>query len=315
MPSPLVYLNGRFIPFAEAALPLHDAGFVSGATIVDNARTFRQKLFRWPDHLDRFRRHCEACYIPLEFSNDHLTAIGEELIERNVRLLPPGSELHLVTFATPGPLGFYVGGSNGPATFGMATHAVSFERYRRFFIEGVSLAVAGIQSSDSHDLVPPPVKHRSRLSWHVAERTINDRGSRFYCPNAVPVVLNHLGIGDTAIGSLLAVVKNAVICPVPETVLESISVKVVGELCRDLGIRCEPLPLDWRSLCADDAALSFHPSEVLLTGTGFTVAGVKQFWIGDRKREFHWPGPVYRRLMSAWSERVGVDIERQFRGD
>ena len=32
MNTPLAYLNGRLLPFAEAALPLHDAGFVSGAT-------------------------------------------------------------------------------------------------------------------------------------------------------------------------------------------------------------------------------------------------------------------------------------------
>jgi hypothetical protein len=74
MTSPFVFLNGQFLPFAEAALPLHDAGFVSGATVVDNARTFRHKLFLWPDHLARFRRDCEACYIPLEATDEQLTA-------------------------------------------------------------------------------------------------------------------------------------------------------------------------------------------------------------------------------------------------
>src|ERR1700734_2262979 len=111
MPTPLVYLNGRFVPFSEAALPLHDAGFVSGATVVDNARTFRHKLFRWPDHLGRFRKDCETCQILLEASDEQLTNVAAELVERNAKLLPPGGELQLVTFATPGPLGFYLGES------------------------------------------------------------------------------------------------------------------------------------------------------------------------------------------------------------
>ena len=82
---------------------------MSGATVVDNARTFRHKLFRWPDHLERFRRDCRTCYVPLEATDDQLTATAEELVAHNAAQLPPGGELQLVTFATPGPLGFYLG--------------------------------------------------------------------------------------------------------------------------------------------------------------------------------------------------------------
>src|SRR5205814_1384206 len=154
--APLAYLNGRLVPFADAGLPLSDAGFVSGATVVDNARTFRHELFRWPDHLARFRRDCTACYVPLEATDEQLTATAEELVAHNARLLPPGGELQLVTFATPGPLGFYLGeASDGPATLGMATYPLPFARYRRFFTEGATLAVAGMQHSDPADLLPP----------------------------------------------------------------------------------------------------------------------------------------------------------------
>src|SRR6266508_4614466 len=123
MHSQLAYFNGRFVPFADAGLALHDAGFVSGATVVDNARTFRHKLFRWPDHLARFRHDCEACLVPLRATEEQLTAAAEELVSQNAKLLPLGGELQLVTFATPGPLGFYLGSeTNGPPTLGMHTY-------------------------------------------------------------------------------------------------------------------------------------------------------------------------------------------------
>lgn len=318
MTAPIAYLNGQFLPFAEAALPLHDAGFVSGATVVDNARTFRHKLFRWPDHLARFRRDCDACYVPLEATDEQLTATAEELISHNTRLLPRGGELQLVTFATPGPLGFYLGeATSGPPTLGMATYPLPFARYRKFFTEGVTLAVAGMQHSDTADLLPPRVKHRSRMLWHIAERTLHDPTSRFHRPGAVPVVVNQLGIADTAVGCILAVAGDRVIRPVAGTVLESISAKVMNELCGTVGLKCTDEPIDFRYFCrsikpGESKGIIGRVSELLLAGSGFCVAGVQRFAIGKQSREYTWPGPVFRKLLAAWNDLVGVDIAKQF---
>jgi branched-subunit amino acid aminotransferase/4-amino-4-deoxychorismate lyase len=320
MNTPLAYLNGRFVPFTEAALPLHDAGFVSGATVVDNARTFRHKLFRWPDHLARFRRDCAECYIPLDTTDEQLTTTAEELVAHNAKLLPPGGEFQLVTFATPGPLGLYLGEStNGSPTLGMVTYPLPFARYRRFFTEGVTLAVAGLQHSDPADMLPPRIKHRSRMFWHVAERTLNDPASRFHMPGAVPVVLNRVGIADTAIGCILAATDEALIHPVAGTVLESISTKVIVELCSAVGLKAAGGPLDFRRFChplepGATGGVADSASELLITGTGFCVAGVKRFASGKHFRDYSWPGPVFTKLLVAWSDLVGVDIAKQFTG-
>ena len=317
MNAPLAYLNGRFLPFGEATLPLHDAGFVSGATVVDNARTFRHALFRWPDHLARFRRDCAACYVPLEQSDEQLTSTAGELVAHNAELLPPGGELQLVTFATPGPLGFYLGeAANGPPALGMVTYPLPFARYRRFFTEGVALAVAGVQSAHAADLLTPRVKHRSRLFWHVAERTLRDPASRFHAPDAVPVVLNHDGVADTAIGCVLAVAGDTVLRPVPGSVQDSISAKVIAELCAATGLTCRDESLDFRSLCRavenGEERTAARVSELLLAGTGFCVAGVKRFACGQQSRDYARPGPVIGKLLAAWSDLVGVNIAKQF---
>ncbi|MBA4186732.1 MAG: hypothetical protein C0467_01815 [Planctomycetaceae bacterium] len=316
--SPLAYLHGKIVPFAEAALPLHDAGFVSGATVVDNARTFRHKLFRWPDHLARFRRDCQTCYVPLEMSDEQLTATAEELVSHNARLLPPGGELQLVTFATPGPLGVYLGESaNGPPTLGMVTYPLPFGRYRRFFTEGVTLASAGFQSSNLADVLPPEIKHRSRLFWYVAEKRVSDPVCEDHCPGAVPVVFSQNGVGDTAIGGILVVVNGAVIRPDCGTALDSVSVKVVGELCESLGVPFHYAPLDMRGLTGrkqhtpPDPTVT-HAREILLAGSGFCLAGAKRFVSGKHGRDYEWPGPVFRKLLAAWSDLVGVDIKKSF---
>jgi len=326
MNTPFAYLNGAFVPFAEAALPLHDAGFVSGATIVDNARTFRHQLFRWPDHLARFRRDCADCYVPLAASDSELSRVAHELVAHNAKLLPSGGELQLVTFATPGTLGFYTGSENGPPTLGMVTYPLPFARYRRFFTEGVTLAVAGMQSNAPHDLLPPRVKHRSRLFWHIAAHALRDPNSPLCWqlqppatdPTVVPVVLNG-GAADTAIASVLLVVGNTILAQNADSVQDSVSVKVIEELCGPLGLKFERAPLDMRCFCGppqpgDEKGISPRVSEVLLAGTGFGVAGVRRFGARDRHRDYAWPGPVCAQLLAAWSELAGVDIVRQFAG-
>lgn len=301
MNTPLAYLNGRLLPFADAALPLHDAGFVSGATVVDNARTFRHTLFRWGDHLARFRRDCGACYVPLDATDAQLTAMAEELVAHNAKLLPPGGELQLVTFATPGPLGFYLGEpTNGPPTLGMVTYPLPTARYRRFFTDGVTLAVVG---AHGESLLSPTVKHRSRMLWHVA-----DHRARLIRPGALAVLTDGRGgLTETSLANALAVVDGVVTSPPRETVLDGISLRVTRELCESLGVSFAEAPLP-------TAALSSF-SEVLLTGTGFCLAGVSEVIdAGDRSHRLPWPGPVLRKLLAAWSDLVGVDIEKQFTG-
>jgi branched-chain amino acid aminotransferase len=303
--TPLAFLNGRLVPFAEAGLPLHDAGFVSGATVVDNARTFRHKLFRWPDHLARFRRDCGACYVPLEATDEQLTATAEELVAHNAKLLPPGGELQLVTFATPGPLGFYVGESaNGPPTLGMVTYPLPFARYRRFFTEGATLAAVGIHEVRSDAVLPPTVKHRSRMLWHVADHKAREKTQN---PAALGILLDSsMAVTETSIANFLAVIEGVVTSPPRDRILDGISLRVTGELCAMHGI-----PFVAASVTLADV---HRISEAMLTGTGFCVAGVREYhhYWNPQPQRLTWPGPVYRKLLAAWSDLVGVDIQKQF---
>lgn len=305
MNAPLAYLNGRLMPFAEAALPLHDAGFVSGATVVDNARTFRHKLFRWTDHLERFRRDCAVCHVKLDATDAHLTATAEELVAHNARLLPTGGELQVVTFATPGPLGFYLGEApNGPPTLGMVTYPLPLARYRKFFTDGIVLYP--VPSAGAPDgIVSPTVKHRSRMAWHVADHRARAEAGK----SAAVAVATHNGcLTETGIANLLIVLDGGVVTPPHETVLDGISLRVTRELCRDAGARFTEAPVSFADV--------ERASEMLLTGTGFCLAGVRELVGGQKSgsRTFDWPGPVFTKLLAAWSALVGVDVAQQFTG-
>lgn len=297
MTKSLTYLNGRFLPSGEAALSFHDAGFVYGATVVDNARTFRQRLFRWTDHLARFRRDCCACCVPLDATDPEITAAAEELVAHNAKLLPPGGELQLATFATPGPLGLQSGqAANGPPTLGMTTYPLPFDRYRRFFTEGVTLVTIGHQPADATAILPPRIKHRSRMAWWKAGQITS--GSP-YPPGAIALFTDSLcgTITETAIANFACVLGTELCVPPSNMVLDGISLRVTAEL-NEVPMREQMLPLS----CLPEMA------EAMLMGTGFCIAGVRAV----NGRTLPWPGPVFRRLLAAWSDHVGVDIARQF---
>jgi branched-chain amino acid aminotransferase len=299
--SPLACLNGHFLPAHEAALPLHDAGFASGATVTDFCRTYGHRLFRWSDHQARFRRDCAACLVPLLPSDATLTAVAEELIRHNAALIGTAADLALIVFATPGPLPHYLGsaGPPGPPTWGLHTFPLPFARYRPFVAEGVTLLVPGHQAADPEAILPPQVKHRSRMLWWIADQLVRSRPGA--PAHALALLTDAPGgtVTETAIGNFLLVQKGVVHTPPRRRILDGISLRVVEELCAVLGIPFaeKSIPL---SACAD-------AEEALLCGTAFGVVGVRRI----EEWELPWPGPILGRLLEAWSDRVGVDLRQQ----
>lgn len=299
-PEPLAFLNGRLVPRAELTVACHDAGFVSAATVTDFARTYGRRLFRWPDHLARFRRDCAACRIPLPFADVELTIAAEQLLGANGRLLEAEDEFAVVTFATPGPLAHMSGAAeSGPPTVGMHTFRLPVERYAGFAEGGATLAVVGRHADSS--LIPGGVKHRSRLHWYLAEKAVAEQ-----CPGAVAVLVDEHGANaDTAIAGVLAVAGTVVYRSPVGRVLDSVSLQVAEEACGKLGLGWEEAAFDFEGLCrpvepAERGTFADRVTEVLLAGSGFGVAGVSRCAAPRSRREFPAPGPVCRQLRRVW---------------
>ena len=304
-PEPLAFHNGRFVRRSEVAVAFHDAGFVSAATVTDFARTYGRRLFRWPDHLARFRRDCAACHIPLNVTDEELTAAAEQLLSHNAAVLAPGDEFAVVTFATPGPLGYMAeAAESGPPTVGMHTFRLPVERYARFADVGASLAVAGTVAESS--VLPGGVKHRSRLHWWLAEKLVAERH-----PGAVAVLVDdHAASADTALGGVLAVAGTTVYRSPAGRVQDSISLLVAKEACAALGLTWEETAFDFEGLCrpvdpVERGTFADRVTEVLLAGSGFGVAGASRCATQFTHRDFPWPGPVCEDLQRVWQSMTG----------
>ncbi len=300
MTQPLAYRNGQLRPGPFDEVPVFDAGFVFGATVTDLVRTFHQKLFRFDDHLARFRQSCRLCRIPLPIGDRDLRIDAAKLIEHNAALLWPHQELALVLLATPGPVLHYLGvpadklPAIAPSTHMMHTFPLPFARYRRLFTDGATLIVPPTVPIPA-GAIDPRAKMRSRMHWWIAEQQAHDID-----PNASALLADATGqITETAAANFLIVKDGTVLSPPRDTVLNGVSLQVVEELCGELDIPFAERPLTLAECQSAD--------EAMLTCTSYCVAAVRRL----NGVELPWPGPVWRRLLAAWSERVGVDIEAQ----
>jgi branched-chain amino acid aminotransferase len=301
MSQSLAYLNGRLLPADQAALALNDAGFVMGATVTDLCRTVRHQLYRWEDHLARWRQSCQAAQIHPPYSETELSRVARDLVACNAGLLPAGDDLALVVFATPGAIGYYAGADSGAGdaqpTVGMHTFRLPFARYRRLFSQGAHLAVPATRQVPASS-VDPRIKQRSRMHWWLADREIHTA-----FPGAWAVLLDEHGhLTETASANLLLVLGGAVHTPPTGAALDGISLRVVRELCGELGIGFVQRPLTVRD--------ALNAEEILLTSTPWCLCGVSRF----DAISVPWPGPMWQRLLQLWSERIGLDIRKQIEG-
>jgi branched-chain amino acid aminotransferase len=300
-PFPVAFSNGRWLPQSETAVPIHDAGFVWGATVTDLCRTVRHQLYRWPDHFQRFRQSCRAARIYPAFAEDEIDQHARELVAHNARFLQPEQDLALVLLATPGPIGYYRGEPGGLAagktTFVMHTFPLPFERYRSYFQDGARLVMPSIRHVPPV-CVDPKIKQRSRMHWWLAEQEVHQVD-----PSASALLLDLNGhVTETAGANFLLVRAGTVVSPPGESVLGGISLRVVRDLCRRLGIDFEE-----RALTVYDC---LNADEAMLTNTAFCLAGVSRI----NGLPIAWPGPVFQRLLEAWSEEIGLDIQGQIAG-
>jgi branched-chain amino acid aminotransferase len=107
----IVFLNGQFVPEAQAMVSVFDRSFLYGDGLFETMRVFRGKPFRWAEHMDRFQRGAAFLKIQPPFAPDELLGHVRELIERN-RM--PEALLRITLSRGVGQRGYSPKGANHP---------------------------------------------------------------------------------------------------------------------------------------------------------------------------------------------------------
>jgi branched-chain amino acid aminotransferase len=78
----VAYIDGEFMPIAEASVPILDLGFLRSDATYDVVAVWNGKFFRLDKHLDRFLWGVEALRLSLPVDRDGLTRVLAECVRR-----------------------------------------------------------------------------------------------------------------------------------------------------------------------------------------------------------------------------------------
>ena len=294
----VAWVDGRFVPPAEAVIPVGDAGFVFGATVTEQLRSFGGRLFLPAGHAARFRRSLEIVGIEPAWPVAHLFEVAAEVTARCHAAGPVEGDLGVVVFATPGDAPAQHGGRPGTSRVLIHAFPLAFASWAGAYETGVVLR------SVSTTQIPPScwpieLKCRSRMHYHLA-----DREARAAEPGARALLLHADGrVSETSTANVVVVVNGALRTPPAGDALAGISLAHLHTLAHGLGIGWQERSLSLADLAAAD--------EILLTSTPNCLLPVTRLdgqTVGDGR-----PGPLFARLLAAWSHDVGIDIATQAR--
>jgi branched-chain amino acid aminotransferase len=300
-PPRKVYLNGEFVPESEARISVYDSALMFGDMVFEMTRSFNKKQFMLRQHLERLYRGIKQLHIPLEVSIDDMEQLVHRTMEVNEPAFDPHDEHRIMIDVSRGPLAMYrmVFGGKLQPTLVIADFPVKWTvaSLAHFYDDGVHAVVPSQRMIPAH-LLEPKIKNRSRLHYLVANlevSLVND-------PNAMALLLDPDGFIAEGTGSNFFIVRDgALLTPEGRNILRGTRRAYLLDLALRLGIQARETNLE-----VYDAV---HADEAFLTSTAFSmlpVTKINGLVIGDGKM-----GPMFKRLIDAWSEEVGVDIIAQ----
>jgi branched-chain amino acid aminotransferase len=277
------YIDGRFMPLAEARIPITEWGYRRSDVTYDVTGVFFGAFFRLDDHIARFRRSMDRMRMQPGESDAEIREVLMELVRRTglreayvamdclrsrpprgMPMLPVNARAYLVCFAVPWVWLF------------------SEEQQAR----GVHAMIAKTPRIPAAS-VDPTVKN-----FHWGDLT----AALFEAQDAgfdTAVLLD--GAGNVTEGpgyNVFAVIDGTVVSP-PEGALEGITRQSVFELCEGLQIPCEVRPIS-----ADELE---EADEIFFSTTAGGVMPVSR--LGGRILGNDRPGPISANLRETFWER------------
>jgi branched-chain amino acid aminotransferase len=296
-PTRQVYLSGEMVAEAEAKISIFDAAVLLGDSITESTRTFRHQPFRLDDHMTRLFKSLKVARIDPGHSQAELTQITIDTLEANRHLMGPEDDCWIVHNISRGILKAGPSPSQvNPATIMIYTDHMDLRGWAKFYTEGCH-AVTSMSRAIPAQSLDARIKNRSRLVY-----TLADAEARLIDPEAQVILLDTTGnLSENKGGNFFVVSDGKLKTPSTDNCLAGMSRQTVLELADSLG-----LPTQETRLQPYDV---YTAHEAFFTSTPYCMMPATKFNglpIGDGQ-----VGPITKRLLQAWSDRVGVDIVAQ----
>jgi D-alanine transaminase len=280
-PKDIVYVNGNFLPRAEARVSVEDRGFVFGDGVYEVLRAINGRLFATRFHNQRLERSLDGVRIELKDkdSPDRFVDIGRQLLKDNHLLEGEAIVYMQVT------RGAFTRAHHFPPADTSPTVYISVVRFKPY----ADLAADGASAITQPDLRwgRCDLKTLNLLPNVLASQTAKERG-------AFEAMLIRDGVvTEGAKTNFFGVVDGTLRThPCDTHILPGITRSVLQDLARELGIELDETPIK----------VSEIPklSELFLTGTTTDVMPVVK--LDDKAVGKGKPGELTRKLQRVLAE-------------
>ncbi len=295
MKERMAYVSGEWVPEHAAKVSVHDRGFTLGDAVYEVVRTYRHRPFRVADHMNRMYRSLRVARIDPGMGPDKMKRLVEEAVEINAPLFDEDDDFAIGLIVSRG-----IGGHPlccGPATVVIAVRLINWGQYAKCYREGVHLVTPSIRRQPPQCL-DGKLKTISRIHQELAEIEVAQVD-----PEATCLLLDLDGnVAENRVANVCIVRTGTIETPASKNVLRGITLQTIFELARSLAI-----PAVERDIQVYDV---YNADEAFLTCTSFCLLPVSRL-NGLKICQEQIPGPITRRVLQAFGEKVGVDIMGQ----
>lgn len=295
----IVYFNGQYIPESQALVPFRDRSFIFGDGAFDMTRTFKHRIFKLDEHIERFYQSMRALRIDPGHSPEEMTTITKSVVEKNLHLLGADEDYWVGQRVSRGIK--KAAGDNwnhyGPTVVVECAPLPIAER-AHYYRDGVPVVIPSVRRT-SPDALTPRAKTHNYLNLIMAELEVKAQN-----PDNWAVVLDQNGNLCEGMGSNIFIVRGGeLLTPKERFVLPGISRQTVIDLAGKLGIPCRQVDIDLYD--------GYTADEAFLTSTSLCICPITSIngaQVGDGAVY----GPMTQRLIDAYVELVDCDFIQQY---
>jgi branched-chain amino acid aminotransferase len=283
----IIYLDGKYLPDAEAKVSVFDHGLLYGDGIFEGIRLYAGNVFRLEEHLERFEMSAKAILLDLPHNRRELADVVCETCRRNG--LRDGY-IRLVATRGAGDLGIAPWNCAKPSLFCIASKIQLYppEHYEK------GLAIVTVPTRRiSPAALPPTIKSLNYLNNVLAKIEARQAGA------LEAIMLNDQGyIAECTADNVFLVQKGVIHTPAASHgALRGITRDTVFAIARELGVEIRET-----NLTRYDAWIA---DEIFLSGTGAEVIPVIK--LDGRVIGSGQPGPVFSKVLQSFRQRVTVE--------
>ncbi len=278
----LIYIDGEFLPQAEAKVSVFDHGLLYGDGVFEGIRSYNGRVFKLDEHLERLYDSAKSIMLQIPIP---IEAMKEKVLETLRLNHLREAYIRLVVTRGVGDLGLDPDKCPKPSIIIIADKISLYPP--KFYEEGLEIVTVSVRRNYA-EAVNPRIKSLNYLNNILAKIEGKQAGAEEV------LMLSAEGYVAECSGDNIFWVKNEILVtpPVHMGILEGVTRNSVIDLAREAGMQVEERVFTRHDLYIAD--------EIFLTGTAaevIPVVKVDQRVIGDGQ-----PGKVTQKLIAAFRQ-------------